>query len=298
MAQVTVMMATYNGGSFLKQQLQSLYCQTDVDIDIMVRDDGSTDDTIDILESEQSKGRLHYYSGPHCKPAFAFLDLMKHAFKSGNSDYYAFCDQDDVWDNDKLSIAVNAISHFPDRPAIYYCGQRLVDADLNFIKDHILCKERNDHARFLLNDAAGCTVVFNRILLEKVISYDPSYLLMHDTWCVKVCLATGGILHVDPEPHMSYRQHGKNSLGLSNRPGALIKRIYHYVFEQNVEKQMIELKKGYESDLSDEYKDIIDCVLSYRTISSRKRLKNDRWIHFGDNRIRYIFLLKLLIKKL
>ena len=135
MKTIEILMATYNGEKYLKEQIESLLNQKNVKISILVRDDCSTDNTQKILEEYQQKGLLKWYTGEKLKAAFGFIDLINNA---SEAEYYAFCDQDDVWDNDKLDIAIKKLEKFDSQlPALYYCGQRLVDENLNFISTFI-----------------------------------------------------------------------------------------------------------------------------------------------------------------
>ena len=103
---VLVLMSTYNGEQYLQQQIDSIITQKNVDVELLVRDDGSTDKTIDILKDYQQKGLLSYYAGENLKPQLSFLHLLRHA---PECKYYAFADQDDVWLEDKLSSGIEAI---------------------------------------------------------------------------------------------------------------------------------------------------------------------------------------------
>lgn len=94
MNSVTVMISTYNGEKFLKEQIESILSQTNVKVKIFVRDDGSVDGTRNILNDYQNKGKLTWYCGNNLKTARSFLDIVKNVPKDS---YYAFSDQDDVW---------------------------------------------------------------------------------------------------------------------------------------------------------------------------------------------------------
>lgn len=185
---VTILLATYNGEKYLREQLDSLLTQKGVRVSILVRDDKSTDGTQHILDEYQKKGYLTWYTGEHLNVPNGYLDLLKHV---GETDYYAFCDQDDVWDEDKLLIAVSKLDEMKqDMPAMYYCGQRLVDENMKLLSIHNVNNERSHHTNFLISNVAGCTAVFNRPLVDCVNSVDPDFILMHDSWLFKVCLAT------------------------------------------------------------------------------------------------------------
>lgn len=111
MDSVLVLMATYNGEKYLEQQLESLFNQKEIDVEVLVRDDGSSDKTKSILDKWQKKAKLKWYTGEHLNVKYGFYDLMEQASRTSHQ-YFAFCDQDDVWDDDKLYIAVKEIKCF------------------------------------------------------------------------------------------------------------------------------------------------------------------------------------------
>ncbi len=293
-----VLMASYNGEKYIDEQIGSLFAQQGVTVELLVRDDGSADATTQRLEHWTKTSNTQWYTGEHLNVQFGFYDLMTKALQS-DARYYAFCDQDDVWDADKLKIATDKLSQIPEQtPALYYCGQRLVDAQLNFLSDHRLNRERSTHARFVLNDMAGCTGVFNRALLEAMCAYRPTYMRMHDVWMTKVCLALGGQLLPDPEPHMSYRQHGNNVIGLSGGLRSKLARAKMIIFESSISKQAEQLQIGYGEQLVPEYKALIDDLAgSKKSFRSRWRLLFDHGIDFNERGLHLAFALKVLLNK-
>lgn len=299
MKKVLILMTTYNGEKYLPEQIGSLLAQQNVSISLLVRDDGSTDGTCELLENYQQEGILQWYTGPHMNTHKGFLDLMKRAVKM-ETDYVAFCDQDDVWDEDKLAVAVSALEKLDNTiPALYYCGQRLVDGELNFLANHELNKHRSLQTRFVLSDFAGCTGVFNTTLLREAVSYEPEYILMHDTWLLKVCLALGGQVIVDPEPHISYRQHGGNAVGLGRSIPAYIKQVKQYLYVYKVEKQMQELLKGYGDRMVPEYKEIAQWACDYKTNKTyKKKLLEFTTINFCAKGLNVTYWLKVVLNKL
>lgn len=297
MEKILVLMATYNGEKFLQEQLDSLYNQKDIEVAVLVRDDGSKDKTQEILENNSRKGLLKWYTGEHLNVANGFFDLMMKA-KEYDTDFFAFCDQDDVWDLDKLSIAVDNIKKF-DVPALYYSGQRLVDENLNFIENHCLNEHRSLKTRFVLSDFAGCTGVFNRKLLYEVISFKPSYMLMHDTWILRVCLALGGNVVVDPEPRLAYRQHGNNTVGLQHGLRASFKQVKQYLFEYHVEELAKQLLKGYGGRIIPEYEEMLQWICSYRKkFASKKQLLRRSNVDFCNAGLNLTYFLKVVLNKL
>lgn len=299
MEKVVVLMATFNGERYLEEQLKSLVDQQGVNVKILVRDDGSTDGTLDILRKWERNGKIEWYQGKHLNVQYGFYDLMEHS-KEYDTNYYAFCDQDDVWDRDKLYVALKALKEIGTGiPGLYYCGQRLVDENLMFLSDHTLNENRNLKTRFILSDIAGCTAVFNKALLYKILEYKPKYMLMHDTWSLKVCLAVGGEVIVDTKSHMSYRQHGNNAVGLGKGMKADLKQVKQYIWEYKVEKQMIELKKGYGKQIVPEYKEIVYDVCNYRSKwKCRKKLLDRTSINFCSRGLNITYFIKVMLNKL
>lgn len=290
-------MATYNGEKYIREQLDSVFNQEGVDISVLVRDDGSSDNTCSILEEYSKAHQLTWYADQHLNVAKGYFALMQKAAET-DFEYFAFCDQDDVWDKDKLSIAVNSISEV-EGPALYYCGQRLVDGDLNFIADHELNRERSLTTRFILSDFAGCTGVFNKSLIDEVVSYTPDYMLMHDTWILKICLAIGGTVIVDPEAHMSYRQHGGNTVGLGRSISAYLKQVKQYLNEYKVEPQMKELIKGYGNKMVSPYHEIAGACCRYRTDKqSRKLLLDHSTVDFCSSGLNITYRIKVFLNRL
>ena len=299
MKKILVVMATYNGEKYLSEQLESILAQRNVSVEILVRDDGSKDGTQDLLDKYKELGKLEWYTGKHLNVAKGYFDLMKTASKF-NADYIAFADQDDVWDLDKLYVATQCLDSVDKKtPALYYCGQRLVDGKLNFIADHELNSERSLTTRFVLSDFAGCTGVFNRVLLNAVIDYEPQYMLMHDTWVLKVCLCLGGKVFVDVKPHMNYRQHGGNTVGLGRSLWAYLKQVNQYLNEYHVEAQMQELLNGYEDRMVPQYKSLAKQICEYRkSVRIKRHLMDKKYINFYNKGLNLTYDLKVLLNKL
>lgn len=300
---VIVLLSTYNGEAYLKEQLESLFSQKCVDVSVLVRDDGSSDRTHQILDSFKDKFSLEWYKGEHFGVQKSYMELMKMA-SSKDFDYFAFCDQDDVWDEDKLIVGLRRVRRCEERwgldvPILYYSGQHLVDKNLNLIEEHILKRHRTNYARFLVNDAAGCTEVFNRRLLDIAVQYEPGYMLTVDTWILKICLAVGGKMIVDPAAHLSYRQHGNNTVGVKRDIISKIRKSKNYISVQHVSRQMAELRTGYSNMIVDEYMEIINDVSMYKK-SFRKKLSllGIRKFYLDDLGLQIVYTLSVLFNKL
>lgn len=259
---VQVLMATYNGERYLEAQIDSILCQDDVNVELFVRDDGSTDATTRILDEYQSKHLLRWYKGTHLNAAKGFLELLK---KSDDADYYSFSDQDDVWDKDKLKIAIDQLSKIKtDGPLLYYSGLRVVDQNLNFMFDHLIDVERDMHTNFIKSNIAGCTSVFNKALRNVVNEASPKSFIMHDNWVLWVCLALGGNVIIDPLPHINYRQHGDNAVGLKSGIKLIIENVKYILKDRGIVEQCKSLNKCYGEAIVPEYKILLNKILNYK----------------------------------
>lgn len=211
MSKVCVVMSTYNGQKYLKAQLDSIFGQEDVELSVFVRDDGSSDKTIEILDRYRERG-LEYVVDNNVGPKFSFLEAIKLA---PEADYYSLADQDDVWDPNKLSAAVSALKKESRNIPLLYCSA-LRPVDKNLVELFPEKEHKDIHYSFLKGEilpAAGCTMVFNKRLKVLIDQYTPQIFPMHDYWILLVCLAVGGEVYYDKVPHISYRQHDANAMG-------------------------------------------------------------------------------------
>lgn len=217
---VAVLISTYNGEAYLSAQLDSLALQKSVNVEVFVRDDGSTDKTIEILRDYAHRwpalGAI--VSGKNLRPATSFLTLL--ADVPDNFDYYAFCDQDDVWLPEKLSYATEKLSVLPDMEPGLYCAEvTCVDHNLTPLgQTSIRGTGRFDELIFA-NIVSGNTLVMNNAAAMLVRSRTPEHaVIMHDWWCALVVSAFGRVV-CDARPTVLYRQHQGNALGAA--PGRI-----------------------------------------------------------------------------
>ena len=292
---VVVLMSTYNGGKYLQEQLHSLMQQKNVEFEILVRDDGSTDSTCDILNEWQNKGLLTWYKGENKGPAYSFLDLI---YKAPDADYYAFCDQDDVWSPEKLQVAVNSLC--VERAALYFSQTQMVDANLNPIKTPVLNPKIVIEEAVINYYVTGCTVVFNRRLRSYVKEYRPSFIVMHDLWCYLICLCVGGEIVYDPCPHIYYRQHSDNVVGLKR---GLVKEWKRRIVNCFLSKERLrsrtvnELLLGYGKYLPENKRKFLFMIQSYRnnTLSCFKLLFSSKVMPINITR-NLLFRISVLLR--
>jgi glycosyltransferase involved in cell wall biosynthesis len=218
---IDVILATYNGAPFLSEQLESLFRQEGVKLGIRVRDDGSTDGTVSILEkyAQRYPDRITIHRGLDRlggKGSFAWLLDRSHA------SYVAFCDQDDVWESHKLRTLLNRMHaleklHGRETPLMVHSDLAVVDDRLQSIDPSFWRYSGIDPTRVTLgqvlvkNPVTGCALLANRALVEKARPI-PDEATMHDHWLALTAVLFGKIDSVY-EPLVRYRQHGKNTVG-------------------------------------------------------------------------------------
>ena len=259
---IQILLSTYNGEKYLEEQIESLRKQVGVNFSILVRDDGSTDNTKLILEEYKEEGILNWYEGENIKPSNSFFNLMQNA---SQAEYYALCDQDDVWAEDKLLAGIEKIHNCsPDIPSLYFSKAQSVDADLNTIETGKYPRNAYSFGTALLrNNATGCTMIFNNKLLEYINRYTPSYVLMHDHWIYLLCLSLGGYVIYDPVSHIKYRQHGNNVCG-SNASIAVRLRYSGFNDKNRIRHKIAsELLNNYGKFMTDENRRLTEKVVKY-----------------------------------
>lgn len=296
MTKVTVLMSTYNGEKYLKQQIDSIINQVDVEVNLIVRDDGSKDNTINILKDYAKEKKIKWYTGPNLKPALSFIDLV---FNAPKSDYYAFSDQDDVWYPNKMIEAIKKIEGNSSQPALYYGSQELVDKELNTIEIHALDVKRSPFARFIINQAAGCTMVFNYNLFKIVKKHRPTILHMHDNWILKVCEAIGGYVYVDNKPYVKYRQHSNNVEGLNSNLIGKIKRSLRIMNKGEIYSTIDHFYSLYNEEMQKEYKKLCEEIIVYKkSIKYKFKLLTNKKIKYNNTGLRLTFIVMILFNKL
>ena len=210
---VAVMMSSYNGELFIEEQINSVLRQSDVDVHLYIRDDGSTDKTIRILQEYSDMDNVTVEYGRNVGVGNSFMDLLWSI--PDTYDYYSFCDQDDVWETDKLIAAVTRLST-ESGCALYASSLECVDINNNSIG--IKFEPGREFDSTLLsaicrNQCFGCTQVFNKELFLLLYSRRPAKQLLqtkfHDAW-VSVSAAAAGRILYDRESHIRYRRHGRN----------------------------------------------------------------------------------------
>lgn len=296
---VQILMSTYNGEKYLRTQLDSILSQRYHSFSLLIRDDGSHDHTIAILEEYAKKdGRVSWFRGENLGAALSFFDLINKA--DVNAEYYAFADQDDLWMPDKLERAVQIIKNmetesFGDEKIIseiltsdnlrgdvpiLYCGAKiLVDEELHPLKNavSIRVKKLSFGNALVQNICTGCTCAINKKLMILLQKYKPKNMIMHDWWFYLVASSMGQVVY-DLRPEIYYRQHGNNTSGAMVSQKALIKYRISQLFEKRGEiiYQNKEFYEEYSDEISEENRRMLQkLIISKHSIFKRLQVIND-----------------------
>ena len=223
MNSVLVLMSTYNGEKYLSAQIYSLLDQNDVDINILIRDDGSKDSTIEIIKNFSQKYKnIKYYMGQNLGFANSFWNLILNA---GTYDYYAFCDQDDIWDNRKISEAIKKIESVKnDVPILYTSNVSFIDSDGNKIKrPEFESGVLSVYQALQKSILPGCTFLFNYKAFNILKKYQGS-MYAHD-WATYIIISAFGKVIYDSKNYIYYRVHNNNTIGINNKMQFLAQKI-------------------------------------------------------------------------
>lgn len=219
---MAILMATYNGGKYIREQLESLFSQTYRDWKLYVRDDGSSDETISILNEYASA--YANVSVSRNKKSLGAMNNFLRLLDEVDADYYMFCDQDDVWLPTKVERTLEAMirseKEHGDVPVTVFSDLTVVDANLSVISPSywrlvridvdLLCRDTRFLGVHFL--ATGCTMMINKRVKE-VSAAVPECAIMHDSYLVLQTVYNGGVLVPVREQLMLYRQHGNNTMG-------------------------------------------------------------------------------------
>jgi glycosyltransferase involved in cell wall biosynthesis len=264
---VQILMSSYNGEKYIGQQIESLLHQDHQNLEIFIRDDGSKDQTVSIIEEYSQKySNVTLLKDVNKGVIASFFELVLKA--DDQADYFAFCDQDDVWKPSKVSRAVNLLEkENKEIPLLYFSRLDLVDEQLQLLKQSPIPPSGIGIENALIqNVATGCTIFFNKSMLKLFQLHVPNKekVTMHDSWFYLLGAALGKVIY-DEQSHLLYRQHSSNTLGMAdNKFKSAMIRYKNFKKEgQNkpYTQQTEEFYRLYKDDLKTEQRKLIEDFL-------------------------------------
>ncbi len=217
---VHILLATYNGGNFIAEQLASIERQSYTHWTLTVSDDGSTDDTLEVVNAfaQRLSQPVTVLQGPRRGSTLNFCNLIAQVPEGQAQDLFAFCDQDDVWLDNKLERAVYWHTNHQGMNARLYCGRtQFVNERLQHIGLSPGIRRMPSFGNALVqNIASGNTMMFSQTVLLAQKKIQPQHSVWHDWTTYLVTSALGGLVFFDDEPCLLYRQHSGNVVGANN----------------------------------------------------------------------------------
>lgn len=296
---VHIFMATYNGERFLRGQIDSILAQTVQDFRLYIRDDCSKDGTRAVIReyTERYPERIVFLESqaPSGGAMENFFALMREC--AGLQGCFMFSDQDDVWLPEKIERSLTELRRLekvygPKTPLLVHTDLTVTDAELHVLEPSFerfqkLEYEKNDLASLLQqNNITGCTMLFNRPLLELSLVEDTNGILMHDWWMGLVSAAFGAVGTVR-EPTILYRQHGGNEVGAKNvkSPSYLLAQCRKFFGNENrfakTHAQAARFLREYESRLTEDGREVLRAFLALPSAGGFRRLSIARRYGFS-----------------
>jgi glycosyltransferase involved in cell wall biosynthesis len=285
---VEVLLATFNGAKYLAEQLDSLLAQTGVEISLIVSDDGSKDQTLEILDKYKDFfSNFIILHGPGRGPQANFFFLLQNS----RGAYVALCDQDDIWESNHLLSSVNRLD--PDKPEVTCSVVREFTASPQNYSAIWPKKIKIDNIERILfeNLVRGCTIVMNRLFVDVLVSNQPADSVMHDWWIA--LLAKGkDCLIFSPIPEVNYRIHEGNAVGKS--PSFLTKfRRFLTILTNGYLPTLSQLREFLLLHTSDITGETIELLMKWQKPITLKKLF---WQIFGRSRYRSNTFEELVIR--
>ena len=291
---VNIVMSTYNGEKYLADQIKSIQSQTFEDWQLLIRDDGSSDNTPSIIRDMAKKDdRIHFINDGQ-NENYGVIKSFYHLVKYDSSDYYFFSDQDDVWLPEKIEVTLKrAQIESSDNPLLVYTDLKVVNEDLEVLQESMI-KSQSHHANTELvqelteNTVTGGTMMINKALADKWQVYDN--LLMHDWYLALLAASLGKLIYIDQATQL-YRQHEANVLGARTwskraknwlKPNTLISKYWWLIksSQNQAEKLLAQEMSESSTQMVKAYVYLMDnnWLDRWRLLREYKFKKN-RWFH-------------------
>lgn len=303
---ISVVMATYNGSRFLQYQLETVINQSYQNIEIIIVDDCSTDDTVSLIETFISKdNRVKLFQNT---TNLGYIKNFEKGCSLAKGEFIALCDQDDAWHKDKISTSFEAIDNYP----MIYCDSVLCDEKLNpigvKISDRVNCRDfDNPLQQAIFCRIYGHATLIRKDFIEKVIPF--LAVIPHDWWLCYLATFNGGIKYLD-QPLASYRQHSDNIFGAaggkSKKHNKLDKKEKRNQENERIRTRIVAFYNVCPNELIREKRILKDLAESYQSFSFKNNFKRMK-LFFSHHKIllaskrrslirQWLFCLKMFVK--
>lgn len=301
---INIVMSTYNGEQFLAEQIDSIQQQTFKDWQLLIRDDGSSDQTPEIIKSFVAQDpRIIFINEHDCENLGVvknFFTLIKH----DKADYYFFSDQDDVWLEDKLETMLAVARQYPDQlPLLVYTDLCVVNQNLQVMNQSMI-RSQSHHANTELvqelteNTVTGGVAMINHALAEQWRTLDN--IIMHDWYLALLAAAIGKLVYID-QPGELYRQHDNNVLGARtftkrlktwlSGPSKMLEKYWWLIHASQAQADKI----LQENELGDEQEAVIRNYIALERLSLSQRIRVLRQYKYAKNKWFHTMIFRLLI---
>lgn len=299
---IAVLMSTYNGEAYLKEQIDSILGQKDVDVYLYIRDDGSTDRTKDIIQGYVNRVNVFFKEGKeNYGPGKSFMYLLYAIGKTGDYQYYAFSDQDDIWLEEKLISAMGMLDN--ENVPQLYCSNQIIYEDGE--EKGLRFKEWPDltlAGHMTCNKLSGCTMLLNKLLVDEIVCHkcpkpDIINLRMHDAFVFLVALIIGEVKY-DATSYILYRIHENNVVGVKGRN--LFERV-HRALKKGLPYKNLRMRtaqfllSNYQINKEADKKIMEEFAYYQVSIKNRLKLMSDKQFCEISGENRWMFMVKTLI---
>ena len=273
---VKVVTTVFNGEKFIKEEIDSILKQTYSNIELYIRDNCSTDGTLKVLQEYTQYPQVHIIKGDknwgYTIGFFTVLDLC------GDADYYAICDSDDVWPENKIESAIEMLKGTDDQVPILYCSAYdICDEDLNFIIKSAYKCNISFRNSMVDNVCTASTAVFNRKARNVLLEGLPN-IKYHDFWMYMLCQGLGKVIY-DPRSLMKYRRHNNNDTDMflgKNKFRFMLWRVRRFLVEDDwwntLKNQIQEYSNLYGDQLSTEDKKTLELFTTRNLVTTLKKV--------------------------
>lgn len=301
---INIVMSTYNGEQFLAEQIDSIQQQTFKDWQLLIRDDGSSDQTPEIIKSFVAQDLRIVFINEHDRENFGVIKNFFTLIKHDKADYYFFSDQDDVWLEDKLETMLAAARQYPDQlPLMVYTDLCVVDQNLQVMNQSMI-RSQSHHANTELvqelteNTVTGGVAMINHALAERWRTLDN--IIMHDWYLAVLATAIGKLVYID-QPGELYRQHDNNVLGARtftkrlktwlSGPSKMLEKYWWLIHASQAQADKI----LQENELGDEQEAVIRNYIALERLPLSQRIRVLRQYKYAKNKWFHTMIFRLLI---